>query len=167
LTRGGVEPGTLTRQGIPRLSWLACLEEWLMSRTFGVRRAALIAYWTTIFLMTHWPKVNDFPGVQWLPAGADKLAHFSFLAGWAVLWCWVLHGRGIALTGRVIGWLFAGGATYAVLDELTQAIVSRDPEVGDFIADMTGAAFALIVASWYLRRRARGRNDRRREQANA
>jgi hypothetical protein len=138
-----------------------------MNRTFATRRAALIVYWTWMFFMTHWPKVDDFPGVYWFPVGSDKLAHFGFYAGWAAAWCWVLHGRGIALSGRIVSWLVVGGATYAVLDELTQVIVSRDPEVGDFIADMSGVAVALFAAGWYLRRRARSRSNRRREQANS
>jgi VanZ family protein len=52
---------------------------------------------------------------------------------------------------------------YAMTDELTQAIVGRDPEVGDFIADMIGVTVALFLMNWFFRRRSRIEIERRRE----
>lgn len=42
-------------------------------------------------------------------------------------------------------WLIIGGLAYAIFDESTQAIVSREPDIGDFCCDMVGILSALAI----------------------
>jgi VanZ family protein len=72
--------------------------------------------------------------------------------GWGLLWCWLLIGAGRRLDRAAVGWLIVGGAAYGVFDELTQAIVGRQPDVLDFVLDMLGVLLAIWVATWWQRR---------------
>jgi hypothetical protein len=120
----------------------------LLNRSQAFRRYWLIAYWAFIFFLTHWPNVDDFPGARWLPVDSDLVVHFSMYAGWAAAWWWLLAGRGVQLPGRVVSRLLAGAAAYGIFDELTQALVGRDPELGDLLMDMAGVVTALLLLSW-------------------
>ena len=113
------------------------------------RRWVLLAYWTLMFALTHWPGLDDLVTVpQWIPH-ADKYVHFGMYAGWMVTWWWVLAGRRWPVNRQAFTWALAGGAAYAIFDELTQIIVSRDCEVGDWLADVGGMTTAmLMLMSW-------------------
>ena len=162
--RAGTKTEVTISSSGPRRSKVRRLEDWLLSRPQSTRRLTLMVYWAAIYFMTHWPRVEDFPSMRWLPH-ADKVVHFCFYGGWAALWCWVLVGRGTSVSRRAVAWLVLGGMIYAVFDELTQAIVGRDPEVGDFLGDTCGVVVMLLLLAWYSRRRwRRGRGGR--EQAS-
>jgi len=119
-----------------------------------VRRWVLAGYWTLIYFLTHWPDMGRFRMPSgWLSSNADKLVHASFYAGWVVLWWWVLAaGRGRVSRAAAI-WLAVGAAAYAAFDELTQAIVGRQPDILDFAFDMLGVLLALSVLWLWQRRR--------------
>lgn len=110
-----------------------------------------------MFFLTHWPRVDDFADRRWLFEGFDKLVHFCLYAGWVVAWCWLLAAGGRPLGRAAVGWLIAGGAAYAFVDEMTQAIVGRQPDILDFACDMAGAAAALALVYFWPRRRPAGR----------
>lgn len=130
---------------------------WLVNRSPAFRRACLVAYWTCIFVLTHWPDIDDLPGADWLLRPGDTFAHFCAYAGWAAMWCWVLRARGTPIRGRVALGVLAGGAGYGVFDELTQTLVARDPAVSDFMADMAGVSFVLLLFGWWSSRPVRER----------
>lgn len=98
-------------------------------------------YWLLMFTMTHLPAEK----VQ-IPQGSDKHLH---LAGFLTL--------GVLLTGRSwlhqpLTWRRAAGlwtiaALYAVVDELLQGPVGRQPDVLDALADMLGAALGILAAA--------------------
>jgi VanZ family protein len=115
----------------------------------------LLLYWTAIFALTHWPEIDRY-GPSWKPPYFDKVVHFCMYAGWATVWCWVLSAGGQQVRNRAVYWLLAGGAAYAIFDEVSQAVVDRDPSVGDFAADVLGIVLATAVFQWWQQRRAAG-----------
>lgn len=114
------------------------------------RRWVLVAYWTLIYFSTHWPDIDRFKmGVEW---PSDKLVHAMLYAGWAALWWWVLAGSRGRVTKAAAIWLLVGAAGYGIFDELTQAIVGRQPDVLDFSCDMLGAAGVVFVLYFWQKR---------------
>lgn len=118
----------------------------------GVRRVFLIGYWLGIFLLTHWPRIEDFPRPSWLFPHFDLVVHFCLYAGWTAACVWMLAGEGRWPRRGAGRWVAAGGAAYGIFDELTQHLVGRGAEVGDFLADMTGVVMALLLLGWWSRR---------------
>lgn len=126
---------------IPRIDWR---ERW--------RRAwlrLLPAYWIFLFCVMHFPKAR-LPGV--VPA-EDKVAHllaYGLLA--FLLWKFAeALRRGPVDAGfrwRALLLLSA----YAVIDEYLQKFVGRSASVGDWLADVVGAATMIAFLDW--RRRA-------------
>ena len=113
----------------------------------------LSAYWLVIFTATHLSPgaVQEFD-----VEGSDKLKHYIAYAGLAFLLALrsSCHAR---LTGRTLAWLLVAGAAYGAFDEITQEMVGREGELGDWVADVIGlvtglAAFALIWAALDRRR---------------
>jgi VanZ family protein len=103
-------------------------------------------YWVVLFVVTHLPPARMLHG-----PGGDKLHHFlaylvlSFMLG-ATLWQ-AFPGRRRFVPLLVL----LAGAGYGVLDELTQIPVGRQAEVGDWVADLSGAAVAAAVLFLMLR----------------
>jgi VanZ family protein len=88
--------------------------------------------------------------------------HFSTYAGWVIMWWWLLSARGRRVSQTASNWIILGGAVYAGFDELTQALVERHPEVGDFLLDVFGVLIASSICqlwqrSFWLRRSRQGR----------
>jgi VanZ family protein len=108
-------------------------------------------YWLALFVLTHLPP-NTLHG-----PGGDKLHHFlaymvlSFMLG-ATFWQVFPKRRRIVPILVILV-----GAGYGVFDELTQIPVGRDAEVGDWIADISGATTAA-AALFLLQRRAAARS---------
>ncbi len=118
----------------------------------------LVVYWVVMFGMTHWPEIQELsPGLSRIP-GFDKYVHFAMYTGWAIAWAWVLTAFQRPLTrGRVLA-IALGGACYAVFDELTQALVDRDPEWLDLCVDILGIATGLLLARRVYRHLAAARD---------
>ena len=110
--------------------------------TFARRLVLLLTalYWVVLFTATHLPP-SRLPRTP----GGDKLHHFlgyfvlSFLLGATLLI--VLRSRRRRIPLLV---LFAT-AGYGNFDELTQIPVGRQAELGDWAADVCGAATAALV----------------------
>jgi len=119
----------------------------------AVRLAILICYWLILFVATHLPD-----SVLHVPErGFDKVLHFSAFALLAALLAGAYRPAGGLSGGRAFGlWLIM--ALYAGGDEWTQTYFSRDADVRDFIADVVGAALALLFLVW-LRGREKLRSD--------
>jgi len=130
-----------------------------MNRSAAFRRTCLIGYWLLIFVLTHTPDIDGLPGARWLMHPFDFAVHACVYGGWAALWWWVLAARGSRVRGRMAAGILAGGAAYGIFDEMTQALVSREPSVGDFLADVAGVALVLLFFGWWFNRRLRGQID--------
>jgi len=119
-----------------------------MKQTARTRRRVLriifVAYWITLFGLTHLPKLPAYPG----PRYKDKLTH---VAAYALLTSLALGARligGRSAVRSAIMW-FAILSSYAAVDELLQPVVGRSCTLGDWLADATGIAVA--VAIWLTR----------------
>src|SRR4051794_22513901 len=94
---------------------------------------ALVGYLAVLFIGTHLP-----PGSPFLPRETeylDKVYHFAaygVLAG-LVATTWQLAAG--VLTPRHLSLTWAAIAVMGALDEITQILVSRDCEFGDWAAD--------------------------------
>lgn len=129
-------------------------------------RGILIAFAIVLAILTHWPHVRliPIPGIRW----SDKVYHFcayGILTSLIVLSvqdsrhvaCRLLRGLGLQ---SVAIWLCVLGLGF--VDELTQPWVGRSFELRDLLADVSGAALALLLfnlgaLSGYVRRFLRGR----------
>jgi VanZ family protein len=109
----------------------------------GVLRIAFVAYWITLFVLTHLPRLPAYPG----PRYKDKFAHaaaYALLASLAMA-AWPVGRRSAARSAVV--WL-AVLSSYAAVDELLQPLVGRSCTLGDWLADTAGVA--LAVAVWLI-----------------
>ncbi len=113
-----------------------------------------------MFIATHWPEIERFrPERGWPFSEFDKLVHMGLYAGWLAAWWWVLMGARGRVTRAALAWLVAGGAAYAVFDELTQGLVDRTPSLADAAADAAGTCIAVAVL-WIRQGRARPKTSR-------
>ncbi|MCO8124860.1 VanZ family protein [Stieleria sp. TO1_6] len=104
---------------------------------------ALVGYWITLFLGTHWPA-----GAEIVPDVSDKVKHFSAFFGLALLCCYVSESprSDHAATVRRFGMIVVGLMIYAVIDELTQFFSpGRHPDPLDALADTGGIVSAVIL----------------------
>ena len=95
--------------------------------------------WTAAFVATHVP-TKELPAL----IGTDKVLHaigYAVLAGALLM---TLTAYRVAPLRR-IPFVIAVSVIYAGLDELTQPLVNRSAELGDWLADLTGAAAAVIL----------------------
>jgi VanZ family protein len=118
--------------------------KWAVVTRRGALRAVFVAYWITLFGVTHLPKLPHYPG----PRYKDKIAHaaaYALLAGLAV-GAWRV-GQGSAARSAAV-W-FVVLAVYAAVDELLQPLVGRSCTLGDWLADTAGVAVAVAV--WLIR----------------
>jgi VanZ family protein len=100
--------------------------------------ALLACYWLALFIGTHYPKPPRLAG-----AHTDKVLHSCAFGGLAVLLCAVRRMR-CRLPLRFYVGLLLLLAAYGCADELSQTLVGRDCTVGDWLADMAGAALACV-----------------------
>ncbi len=115
----------------------------------------LLVYWALMFLMTHLPGIDRWePPGGWFIKDPDKYVHFFAFAGWVLVWTWMLHSHARRLTRTAALYLLLGGAAYAAFDEITQGVVGRTPDFEDWILDVCGLAFGLLLAGLYESRRA-------------
>jgi len=99
-----------------------------------------IGYATTLVVFTHLP-VNDVPDT----GAPDKLLHFGAYAVLGLLAAANLRVRRPSSLAQGL-WLWVGLAVFGAVDEMTQALVQRSPEVLDWTADIVGSAAGILVA---------------------
>jgi len=107
---------------------------------------ALLGYWVSLFIATHWP--NNLPilgGGQ-----ADKVVHFAAFGLLAFLLAAATQTRGLRQTRGTLVLLWSVVALYGMADELLQTPVGRSCEFYDWLADAIGAAIGLAVFRWLL-----------------
>ncbi len=100
---------------------------------------AFVAYWITLFLLTHMKPIET--GVP----GNDKLAHFVAYGILAFLFMLCLHVNGHRISRRWMLVTFALAITYGMLDEWSQMYVGRTCSFNDWIADAAGAAAGIFL----------------------
>lgn len=100
-----------------------------------------LAYFVALVAGTHMPP----PVVRMPPSLSDKVLHFGAYAGLAFLLAMAWDTSTGRLNGRHLRILWVAIAAFAVVDELTQLLVGRDAEFGDWLADAIGAAIGLVV----------------------
>lgn len=109
-------------------------------KIFIVVGVVVVIYWVGMFVGTHVP---GRPIPQDDTYSLDKLEHLGAFAGLSVLLCILGSAFGASswkLFAGVVGLI----ATYALLDELSQSLVSRrSPEIFDWLADVAGACVGI------------------------
>lgn len=101
---------------------------------------ALVGYWSTLFLATHFPR-NPIPPEAGV---SDKLQHYLAYAGLATLAAWWVAVRR-PMTLRQYCAIMLSMALYGAADEILQSLVGRETDLLDWRADMIGAATGLIA----------------------
>jgi VanZ family protein len=106
---------------------------------------ALVVYWSLLLTSTHVPRL---PHAVYMTNGIDKICHFVGYTGLAYLAsvAWTLQRsitRPLRLANFVV--IFGTLAVYGALDELTQPLVNRTCEFADWLADLAGAGFGMIL----------------------
>ncbi len=111
-----------------------------MTLTRGILWTMTLSYWVGLFVLTHTPPSHMPKG-----PGNDKLMHFlaylvlSFLLGTTLYLAVPSQRRRLAPLVLVLG------AAYGAMDELTQPLVGRDAEWGDWFADLGGVVAVAAV----------------------
>jgi VanZ family protein len=106
--------------------------------------AALTAAYTLILVLaTHYPRPEEFLGAN---APSDKALHFMAYGALALLAGGTLalaRHWSVARAAGLAGLL----AVFAVLDEITQPLFSRDAEPLDWVFDCVGIGIGLAVVA--------------------
>ncbi len=106
--------------------------------------AALAIYWPALFVVTHIP----VPELARKSGLSDKSMHFlAYLALVALTWLAISPYKKVQWA-KVKCWLvLAVVVWYGAVDEWLQGRVGRNADVHDFVADLLGAFFGLVVLS--------------------
>jgi len=108
-----------------------------------IRRAGKILFWPALAVVI-WGELTPHPPELTGPLMWDKLAHFTAYFGLALLstLAWGLR--------RSLVWLFLGLVALGGGMEILQALLGRDAEWADFLANDLGILAGLGVAAAYL-----------------
>ncbi len=111
----------------------------------SLRTSLWVAALLAAFIVTHLP-----PGRSHAPAVSDKLLHFCgyMCLGLITFWRGSLNPNATGLKA-ILTWL-GFLALYGILDEGTQPLANRACDLGDWFADLIGAATGLALgALWH------------------
>ncbi len=105
----------------------------------------LVLYWPGIFILTHIP----------VPASplfevhvSDKILHFlAYFILVFLLWFAINPNAKVSWRRPAAWWILFVVVWYGVFDEWLQEYVGRDPDIMDFLADLSGSVAALILLS--------------------
>jgi VanZ family protein len=113
-----------------------------------LRRLAARLFWPGVALIAWGELTPDPPAISqhiW-----DKAEHFIAYFGLAAMATLVIGLR------RSLAWAILGVIALGGLLEILQALLGRDAEFGDFIANTIGALTGLAVAALFIRCTGRG-----------
>ena len=111
-----------------------------------LRRWTLILYWIAMFVATHWPDINRYkPEAGWPIPYFGAVMHATVYAVWAGLWWWFLSTGRRQVRRAAAVWLLVGGVLWASFDELSQALVAREPAIDDFLCDLCGMLLVVFI----------------------
>lgn len=84
----------------------------------------------------------------------DKVAHFTFYFGFAVLGCMTLRERtrGNMDLIKAMQWALVLGISYGIIIEVLQYTLTKErmAELGDVIANTLGAFAGVLLIKWYF-----------------
>ncbi|MCK4753533.1 MAG: VanZ family protein [Planctomycetes bacterium] len=114
-----------------------------LSRRQKATVISLLFYWPGIFIATHIPNVPRWVGQVGL---SDKILHYLvYLVLTFLLWFAISPHKKVDWRRATVWWVVLVVVWYGVLDEVLQGYVGRQPDVGDFFADLGGALTGLIL----------------------
>jgi VanZ family protein len=106
---------------------------------------ALVLYWPAIFTLTHIP-IPRSPLFE--VHISDKALHFiAYFILVFLLWFAINPNTKVSWRKPAAWWILFVVVWYGVFDEWLQGYVGRDPDVMDFLADLSGSVTALILLS--------------------
>jgi VanZ family protein len=106
---------------------------------------ALVLYWPGIFILTHIPVPKSSLFVVHV---SDKTLHFlAYFVLVFLLWFAINPNAKVSWRKPAAWWILFVVVWYGVFDEWLQGYVGRDPDVIDFLADLSGSVTALILLS--------------------
>lgn len=98
-------------------------------------------YWLAAFSGTHLPN-SALPMTTW----GDKAEHFTAYGGLGfLLSIWIAFGKPNVRHPSIIA--LAVALTYGAIDEITQPIVYRVCDFGDWIADAIGSSLGVLLGT--------------------
>jgi len=107
----------------------------------------LLLYWPAIFILTHIPLARVPHWVIRMPV-SDKAIHcLAYLVLVVLLWFAISPGRKVNWRRAAAWWVLFVVVWYGVFDEWLQSYVGRNPDVRDFLANLTGTLTGLILLS--------------------
>lgn len=106
---------------------------------------ALVLYWPGIFVLTHIP----LPALPLFEVRvSDKVLHFlAYFVLVFLLWFAINPNAKVSWRKPAAWWILFVVVWYGTFDEWLQGYVNRNPDVMDFIADLSGSVTALILLS--------------------
>jgi hypothetical protein len=112
----------------------------------------LAIFWTVLILVLCWTPRQSMPFEEGVPSvlyrmQCDKLIHCGMFAAFAFLW-----RRGTGPSSAAL--IAVSGVALAVITEVGQgtALIGRDADTWDAMADCLGVAVGLVAASVYQAR---------------
>lgn len=122
---------------------------WALLDTPAARWLAVAAWMVLIFALSSQSNLPS-PDDPWVDFLFKKSAHATVFGILALLW-W----RALPAAPLRWSWAWLLTALYAISDEFHQSYVAnRHPAARDVLIDVCGAALALALLRWWLRRRA-------------
>jgi hypothetical protein len=111
-------------------------------------RRVMAILWTVVIMALCWlprtiVKVVEDESSWFKVPNLDKVIHFSIFVLFSILWTRVRSSR------RAYVWIMLGGIALGVITEIGQSvpIVNREPNFGDFAADVVAVALGLVLAA--------------------
>lgn len=105
---------------------------------------ALGIYWPLLFWLTHIP----VPDIARQSGMSDKTMHIlAYMVLVFFVWLAIKPYEKVKWNQAAVWAVLAAVVLYGVADELIQARVGRSGDVGDFLADLTGAVVGLGILS--------------------
>ena len=111
------------------------------SKVAMLSNVVLGLFWLALVTGTHIPFDVDLSA----PQGGDKVLHFGAYAGLAFLIATTWQLNAGFLTGRHLFLVWLAAALFGIADEITQTLVGRDCSLGDWTADILGAATGILA----------------------
>jgi hypothetical protein len=117
-----------------------------LSRKQKVAIISLIFYWPAFFILAHIP----VPALVRQAGVSDKGLHFlAYLTLVFLLWFAISGDTKVNWRKAGVWWILFVVTGYGVVDELLQALVGRNCDLGDMVANLAGTLAGLFLFSFF------------------